>query len=293
MSPIQSKKKSVRWSDESGGRSLVSFDAKGPYQNTSSSNGIISAVPTFTHQKHGHEVLLLKPSLTLGNSSSNNNGVSNSTNTLKAVGDTSYLAFRPSTAPTPDEKFDATQKLTALVSMQPTLGAKMNRSASLLQLGGTAQANAGSLASTSSVGSRTIRPSLSEQLAAIGSEAETLTLNIKKKAGIAADSETDQPLYVYPTKNLSIGTLSCRYPSPARFYRDRIEYTFHHPFENMEIEMHMYYRDLLNASVVGTKLRFKLPRRLVHFLSDFDPSNPNHVVMIELGMFCDFVVVVF
>jgi len=134
--------------------------------------------------------------------------------------------------------------------------------------------------------SRPTRPSLSDQLAAIGSSAEALTLNIKQNAGMTTVSdESDPPLFAFPTKALTIGTLSCRYPSPARFYKDRIEYTFHHPFESLEVEMHMYYRDLLQSTIVGGKLKFKLPRRLVNFLADFDPSNPNHVVSIELGGF--------
>jgi hypothetical protein len=49
------------------------------------------------------------------------------------------------------------------------------------------------------------------------------------------------------------------------------------------VEMHLYYKDLLQPAMVGGRLKFKLPRRLVHFLSDFDPTNPNHNVSIELG----------
>lgn len=89
------------------------------------------------------------------------------------------------------------------------------------------------------------RPSLSEQLASIGAKAEALTADIKAKAGMPADATagaSDAPLFVVPSKCLSVGTLNCRYPSPARFFRDRIQYTFHHPFEATEIEMVMYYR---------------------------------------------------
>ena len=89
------------------------------------------------------------------------------------------------------------------------------------------------------------RPSLSEQLASIGAKAEALTADIKAKAGMPADGAagaSDAPLFVVPSKCLAVGTLNCRYPSPARFFRDRIQYTFHHPFEATEIEMVMYYR---------------------------------------------------
>ena len=127
------------------------------------------------------------------------------------------------------------------------------------------------------------RPSLSEQLAAIGANAGALTASIRANAGMENDSTGDPPVVVLPAKSFTVGTLSCRYPSPARFYRDRIEYVFHHPYEASEISMTMHYPDMLQTQLAAGKLRFKLPRRLSHFPADFNPSNPTHAIVIELG----------
>ena len=82
------------------------------------------------------------------------------------------------------------------------------------------------------------RPSLSEQLAAITADADALTKDIRAKSGLdKEDNSFDQPIVVLPAKSFSVGTLCCRYPSPTRYYRDRIEYTFHHPYENSEVHM--------------------------------------------------------
>ena len=47
--------------------------------------------------------------------------------------------------------------------------------------------------------------------------------------------------------------------------------------------MVMHYCDMIQTALAGGRLKFKLPRRLVHFSSDFDPNNPTHVIAIELG----------
>jgi hypothetical protein len=126
-----------------------------------------------------------------------------------------------------------------------------------------------------------VRPSLSDQLAAIGANASALTQDIRAKAGLDKAGAGDPPLLTFPAKCFIVGTLSCRYPSPVSFYQDRMEYTFHHPFENSEIRMLMYYRDLIGPVVVGNKLRYKLPRSLTHFPADFDPNNPQHQITVE------------
>lgn len=127
-----------------------------------------------------------------------------------------------------------------------------------------------------------VRPSLSEQLASIGANASALTQDIRAKAGLDRLSDsTDIPLFTMPAKCFTVGNLNCRYPSPVRFFNDRMEYTFHHPFESAEIRMVMYYRDLIGPSIVSNKLKFKVPRALTHFPADFDPSNPQHLITIE------------
>jgi hypothetical protein len=47
--------------------------------------------------------------------------------------------------------------------------------------------------------------------------------------------------------------------------------------------MVMYYRDMNTVSLHNTSLRFKLPRQLVHFKGDFDPSNSSHQIVVELS----------
>ena len=128
------------------------------------------------------------------------------------------------------------------------------------------------------------RPSLSEQLAAITASAGALTASIRATAGMdnAGDIQ-DPPIVVLPARSFSVGTLSCRYPSPVRFYRNRLEYTFHHPFEASEILMTMHYSDMATSHLNAGKLKFKLPRRLTHFPADFNPNNPSHAITIELG----------
>jgi hypothetical protein len=134
----------------------------------------------------------------------------------------------------------------------------------------------------SAVPKKMTRPSLSEQLATIAANAAALTVDIRAKAGMdSTGTFGDPPLLTYPAKCFTVGTLSCRYPSPVSFYQDRMEYTFHHPFENSEIRMIMYYRDLSGPVIVGNKLRSKLPRALSHFPADFDPNNPQHQITIE------------
>ena len=91
---------------------------------------------------------------------------------------------------------------------------------------------------------RPVRPSLSDQLAAIGAQADTLTHHIRKTHGLDAPprSSVGTPVRTFPAHSFAVGRLECRFPSPVQFFVDRCEYTFHHPFEAVEIRMVMYYR---------------------------------------------------
>ena len=44
-----------------------------------------------------------------------------------------------------------------------------------------------------------------------------------------------------------------------------------------------YCRDMVSVQLTGSRFKCKLPKRLAHFYQDFDPSNPNHMVTIELA----------
>jgi|LauGreSBDMM110SN_4_FD.fasta_scaffold56559_1 hypothetical protein len=135
---------------------------------------------------------------------------------------------------------------------------------------------------------KSLRPSLSDQLAAIGSKAEAITADIRAKNGldsenIPAHTGVDPSLlFTLPARQFNVGTLQCRYPSPVRFYNDRCEYSFAHPYQSLEIQMIMYYKDMTNASLGNDNFKFKLAKKLVNFPSDYDPSNLSHVICIQL-----------
>lgn len=82
-----------------------------------------------------------------------------------------------------------------------------------------------------------------------------------------------------------INLIYFRYPAPAVFYRDRLEYTFHHPFQSAEIHLILYYRDMqgltLSPNPQPGKIHFRVPRKLVHFASDYDPTK--HYVTLYLS----------
>jgi hypothetical protein len=142
---------------------------------------------------------------------------------------------------------------------------------------------------SNNVSKKPIRPSLSEQLAMITAQAETLTTDIRTmgrirnmKDDLSAHNEF-QLLFTMPAKYFEIGTLTCRYPSPIFFYVDRCEYSFSHPYESTSIKMIMHYKDMISATVTNLSFKFKLPKKLAHFSADFDPTNPTHSIKIELA----------
>ena len=155
-------------------------------------------------------------------------------------------------------------------------------------------------ASSASMATRPTRPSLSDQLAAIGAKAEALTLDIRQKNGMNsappinnnsnnnnANQSMQQTvpqeglLFTVPAKQFSVGTLSCRYPSPISFYKDRCEYSFAHPFKNMEVQMVMHYKDMRNVSITGQSFRFRIPKRMAIFPTDYDPSNITNNICVD------------
>jgi hypothetical protein len=139
---------------------------------------------------------------------------------------------------------------------------------------------------------RPMRPSLSEQLSAIADKASEVTADIRTKAGMDKENNNrfgEQPLLTSPAKNFTVGHLQCRYPAPVEFFSDRFEYKFHHPFQNTEIQLTIYYRDMNNASLTASpspgKLIFRVPRHLVHFSADYDPAK--HYVVLFLSSSAD------
>lgn len=129
-----------------------------------------------------------------------------------------------------------------------------------------------------------IRPSFTDQLAAISMKAGDLTLDIRKKAGLFNENDGRiMPLFTVPTHCITIGTLSCRYPSPVEFYPDRFQYVFHHPYEASEVHMTIYFKDMIATAILGNKLQFRILRHMIHFTADFDHTNQHHYLVLEFA----------
>eukprot|EP01041_Mallomonas_annulata_P013739 gene13739-29215_t len=130
-----------------------------------------------------------------------------------------------------------------------------------------------------------IRPSLSEQLASIGANADALKASIRHNAGMETRINSfDTVLFSSPSTSFQVGKLTCRYPSPVQFYRSRCEYTFHHPYQSTEIRMVMYYQDMNQLTCTDNKpyrISFRVARHLVHFSDDYDPSRADSFVSID------------
>ena len=129
------------------------------------------------------------------------------------------------------------------------------------------------------------RPSLSEQLAKIGKGASGITDSIRDTFGL--ESQREGALRSSAARAFVVGHLSSRMGSPVRFFGDRVEYTFHHPFEQREVAMTMFFRDMRAAVLKGSAFSFRIPHRLVHFGNDYDPGNPSHALVIELSTGAD------
>lgn len=126
--------------------------------------------------------------------------------------------------------------------------------------------------------SRPQRPSLSDQLASIGAKADALTKDIRQTHGLASTvamaATRDAPLCTFPAHAFVVGRLECRFPSPVTFFRDRCEYTFHHPFEAIEVLMIMFYKDMAHTTFSATTFRFRLLKRLAAFRGgDYEAGN--------------------
>ena len=128
-----------------------------------------------------------------------------------------------------------------------------------------------------------VRPSLSEQLAAIGHGAEEITKGIRSRLGGGPPARSgiggESAICTIPVKGFCVGNLSCRYPAPISFYDSYCEFQFHHPYENSIIEMLMRYCDMTAIVLSGSRFTFNIPRQLIHFKLDYNPSV--HAVVVE------------
>lgn len=65
---------------------------------------------------------------------------------------------------------------------------------------------------------------------------------------------------------------------------DRLEYLFYHQ-QHGKIQMIMRFHDMEQAQVDMRRLvfRFRVRRQLRHFGSEYDPSNPQHILSMQFG----------
>ncbi|RLN59125.1 hypothetical protein BBJ29_004147 [Phytophthora kernoviae] len=150
--------------------------------------------------------------------------------------------------------------------------------------------------------SPSLRPSLSDQLKSISQGAQAITAQLASTYNLAvrvnapaissssshgqpAQLTNDKHAFQATTIGLNVGKLECRFPCPVTFSADRCTYLFQHPFEAKEIQMIMYYHDMLHASVnmADHSFRFHLSRVLEQFGSDYNPSNAQHWIRIVLA----------
>lgn len=130
--------------------------------------------------------------------------------------------------------------------------------------------------------SKPVRPSLSDQLAAIGDQASDITKEIKRNAGIV-DENNECSLYTCPAKSFCVGALNSKYSSNISFFINRCEYRFHHPYVATEIHMVMWYKDMSGVTCSNNRLSFRVPSSLIHFAKDYNPNNANHNISIEFA----------
>jgi hypothetical protein len=176
--------------------------------------------------------------------------------------------------------------------------------------------NTTATATTSSYEHKTtsLRPSFSEQLSKITDNVTAVTTKLQENHHMlpptSSISSSEIPLLIVPIRAFTVGSLSCKHPSNVKFYSYCLEYTFYHPYEASEILLVMYYRDFVvssfhqantannirnsisssssssnmnnNALQGNAKFSFRLPKKLLCFIHDFDPMNPLHTIMMDM-----------
>ncbi|TYZ57707.1 hypothetical protein PybrP1_009250 [[Pythium] brassicae (nom. inval.)] len=139
------------------------------------------------------------------------------------------------------------------------------------------------------------RPSLADQLRSISQGAADVTAQLRaahklQPPSLLSSTRTDPMgaaavLLQTTTVGMTVGKLECRFPCPVLFLRDHCAYLFQHPFAATEIQMVMFYRDMVGArvNVRDRRFHFRILRALEHFGDDYNPANPQHAITIALA----------
>jgi len=128
-------------------------------------------------------------------------------------------------------------------------------------------------------GKKRIRPSLSDQLAAISSNTDKLIGGIKESIQRDGGAVKGTPLVLAYCKDFVVGTSRGQFSSPVQFFNDRCTYAFHHSREG-RINMDMKYRDMKEYSLDERKMvfKFRIHRNLEHYVTCYDPGRADHVL---------------
>ena len=130
------------------------------------------------------------------------------------------------------------------------------------------------------------RPSLSEQLASIGSNADKITNGLRERHGLKLAASI---LFTTPAQLFVVGRLESRAPSPVEFHQNHCAYSFQHPYQTKtRIDMKMQYVHMRNARVrqdriSGNFFEFRIESSLKHYGIDYDPGKREHVIKIKLA----------
>lgn len=91
------------------------------------------------------------------------------------------------------------------------------------------------------------------------------------------------PLYTGNGLKLIVGNLEAKYSSKIQFYQDRITYIFYHPFENTQIRMIMFYKDMTDYKIdLNNKIfSFRIPHDLCHFKNEYIGKDPTSLLSIK------------
>ncbi|GLE10045.1 hypothetical protein PINS_up022040 [Pythium insidiosum] len=137
------------------------------------------------------------------------------------------------------------------------------------------------------------RPSLSDQLKAISSNAEGITSQLRScyKLGEPAVARASVPTFRRQLSQTSSGWGTADEKQVVGLavgdddhaaLADRCVYLFQHPFEAKEVLMVMYYRDMRHVQLRehDRTLRFRVAKSLEQFGEDYNPSNRQHYLRI-------------
>jgi len=139
------------------------------------------------------------------------------------------------------------------------------------------------------------RPSLSDQLAALGSKTEAVTKGIKQSLVKGEDLGKETALVLCQCDRFVVGRVVGAFTSPVQFFTDRALYAFIHPTQE-RIDMKMIYRHMSDIEVDDSKLtfRFRLRRPMgttfwQWFKDDYEPHNASHFLQVGFESKKDFV----